>query len=59
MNIINFEGKIILISTINSSYTEVGQSKMTSKWVPFNQSKSAHIPLTVPGIYILPANGQG
>ena len=22
----------------NSSYTEVGRSKMTSKWVPFNQS---------------------
>ena len=38
MNIIIFEGKKILISTINSSYTEVGQSKMTSKLVPFNQS---------------------
>ena len=59
MNIINFKGEMILVSTINSSYIEVGQSKMTSEWAPFNQSKSAHIPLTVPGIYIMPVNGQG
>ena len=50
---------MILVSTINYSCTEVGQSKMTSKWAPFNQSKAANIPLTMPGIYILPVNGQG
>ena len=42
------EGTISL-STIKSSYTLLGQSEMTSEWGPFNQPKSAHIPLTVPG----------
>ena len=58
MNIINFKEEMILVSTVNFSYTIVGQCEITSEWAPFNQEKSAHIPLTVPGIYILPANGQ-
>ena len=49
---------MVFLSSKISWHTNLGQIKKPSKWPPFNQRKSAHVPLTGLGC-ILAVKGEG
>ena len=49
---------MVLLSSKISWHTNLGQIKKPSKWPPFNQRESTHVPLTGLGC-ILTVKGEG